>query len=109
MIISLTPFRNMKKKITLNTYRVAPTNNWNNVTNFSEMWWHLPWEPWIFEWLSEQDKDRLIGLCLDTIWRKTDDLQYSIYIEKIQDELMKAPRIKKYIETWDSSLTTKDL
>lgn len=49
--------------------------------------------------MQNHEKDRLIELCLDTIWRKSDELQYSLWIENIQRELLKIPRIKKYIET----------
>lgn len=100
----------MKKfKKILNTYRVEPSTNWNNVSNFANMWWFLPGEPWILNEMQNHEKDRLIELCLDTIWRKSDELQYSLWIENIQRELLKIPRIKKYIETWDYSLWVKDL
>lgn len=59
--------------------------------------------------MSNSDKDRLIELCFDTIWRADDELLYSIYIENIQSMLLKIPRIKKYIEEWDSSVGISNL
>lgn len=78
---------NMKK---LNTYRKIPTTDWNNVQNFIDMWWFMPqhWH-WDYSQLTDSQKAQLIDLCLDTIWRDTDELVYSLYIENIQSLLSK--------------------